>query len=125
MSPSSQGGRPRLAGAVTFPVYPLQGGGQVRIFHLFRELAAVYDVEIVTLGIPGAPARRMQLAPGLWETQIPKSPEHAQEEGRIERQVGTLVTDVAFPRLYRLTPDYLEALRRVSRDTRAVITSHP
>jgi glycosyltransferase involved in cell wall biosynthesis len=110
---------------VTFPVFPPQGGGQVRIFQLFRQLATVYDVEIVTLGVPGTPARRMQLSPGLHETRIPKSPQHAREEARLERSAGTLVTDVAFARLYRLTPDYLEALRRASRDARAVIASHP
>jgi glycosyltransferase involved in cell wall biosynthesis len=117
--------RPKLATAVTFPVHPPRGGGQVRIFHLFRELARIYDIELVTLGIPGTPARRIQLAPGLSETRIPKSAEHARQEFALEREAGTLVTDVAFSLLYRLTPDYLAALRSASRGARAVIASHP
>jgi glycosyltransferase involved in cell wall biosynthesis len=88
-------------------------------------LAAVYDIEIVTLGIPGTPPCRTQLGRGVWETRIPKSLKHAHEEARIEREVGTLVTDIAFSRLFALTPDYVAALRKATSDVRAVIASHP
>jgi glycosyltransferase involved in cell wall biosynthesis len=117
--------RAKLAVAVTFPIDPPQGGGQVRIFHLYRELARAYDVELVTLGLPGTAASRCELAPGLWETRVPKSAEHAEREWRLEREAGTIVTDVAMTLLYRSSPAYLDALREATRGARAVIASHP
>jgi glycosyltransferase involved in cell wall biosynthesis len=117
--------RPQLAVAVTFPIDPPRGGGQVRIFHLYRELARAYDIELVTLGPPGTAASRQELAPGLWETRVPKSAEHAEREWLLEREVGTIVTDVAMSLLYRSSPAYLDALRDAARGARAVIASHP
>jgi len=118
-------GREKLAVAATFPVDPPRGGGQVRIFHLYRELARVYDVELVTLGLPGTSANRKEIAPGVWETRVPKSVEHAELEWRLESEAGALVTDVAMTRYYRHSVDYLDALRKASRGARAVVASHP
>lgn len=118
-------GRPRLAVAVTYPIDPPRGGGQVRAFNLYRELARRFDVELVTLGLSGTRAMRKQLAPGLWERRVPKSAEHAAEEARLERDAGVAVTDVAMIRLYRRTPDYVAALRKATRGARAAVACHP
>jgi glycosyltransferase involved in cell wall biosynthesis len=123
---SSRGGaRPRLAVAMTFPVHPPLGGGQVRAFNLYRELSRVFDVELVTLAPPGTRPVRSQLAPGLWEHRVPKSDRHAGEEAQLEREAGTLVTDVAMSQLYRHTPEYLRALERATAGASAAIACHP
>jgi glycosyltransferase involved in cell wall biosynthesis len=121
----SPDGRPRLAVAITYPIDPPRGGGQVRAFNLYRELARTFDIELVTLGIPGTRPLRKQLAPGLWEHRVPKSARHAAAEMLIEMEAGTVITDVAMPSLYQLTPDYLEALRQATRAARAAVACHP
>lgn len=121
--PSS--GRPRLAVAVTFPIDPPRGGGQVRAFNLYRELAREFDVELVTLGSHGTRPAYKQLAPGMWERRVPKSAQHSAQEAGLEREAGAVITDVAMTKLYRHTPEYLEALRESVRGARAVVACHP
>lgn len=115
----------RLAVALTFPVHPPLGGGQVRAYNLYRELAKEFEIELVTLAPAGTRRSRTQLAPGLWEHRVPKSSTHAAEEAALEREAGTLITDVAMPQLYHHTPDYLAALRDATRGALAAIACHP
>jgi glycosyltransferase involved in cell wall biosynthesis len=115
----------KLAVALTFQVHPPLGGGQVRVFHLYRELARHFEVELVTLADADATAGRIQIAPGLWERRVPKSARHVAEELALEREVGTVVTDVAMPRLHRLTPDYEAALRAACLGADGVVAVHP
>jgi glycosyltransferase involved in cell wall biosynthesis len=117
--------RPRLAVAATFPIDPPRGGGQVRAFNLYRELARRFNVELVTLGLPGTRPLHKQLAPGVWERRVPKSAEHAMEEAMLERDAGVIVTDVAMPRLYGRTPEYVDALRESTRGAFAAVACHP
>lgn len=115
----------KLVVALTFPVHPPLGGGQVRIYNLFREIAGRFDVELVTLTAPGGNTRRIPLAPGFWETRVPKSLKHAEQEAALEQAAGNVVSDIAVYRLYQRTPEYLEALRAASDGAVAVIASHP
>lgn len=125
MSVTEANGRPRLAVAVTFPIDPPRGGGQVRAFNLYRELARKFDVELVTLGSHGTRSAYKQLAPGMWERYVPKSAKHSAEEAALEREAGAPVTDVAMTRLYRHTPEYLDALEQSTRGARAAVACHP
>lgn len=118
--------RPRLTVAVTFPVFPPRGGGQSRVFHLYRSLARYADIDLVTLAPAMEPAVTLDLAPGLREIRIPKSAAHEAAEAELARQVGGApVTDVALPRLYPLTPAYGAALARSAATAMAVIACHP
>lgn len=109
----------------TFPIYPPRGGGQNRIYYLYRALARNFDVEIVSVIPHGEPAFRGEIAPGLIETRVPKSQRHQQEEWALEREAGTPVTDVAMPRLVSLSPDYAAALGTALRGADWVVASHP
>jgi glycosyltransferase involved in cell wall biosynthesis len=74
----------------------------------------------------GNPPFKGEIAPGLWEIRVPKSEEHQKEEWALEQQVnGIPITDVAMPKLYHLTPDYLVALRESIRSADFVVASHP
>ena len=125
--PNSRGTRrrPRLAVATTFPVAPALGGGQVRALNLYRGLSRAFDVELVTLGAPGTPETRRELGPGLWEHRVPKSLAHAERESALEREAGTVVTDVAMPELYQHTPAFLTALRGATEGAHAAVACHP
>ncbi len=71
----------KITVATTFPVYPPRGGGQNRVFHLYRHLAKKFDVELVTFIEKQEPFQG-EIAPGLWETRIHKSPQHLKSSGR-------------------------------------------
>jgi len=113
---------------VPFDVFPPRGGGQQRVFHLYRHLAAALACRIylVTLGHSRQPFMEMEIAPGLCEIRVPKSIEHEQAEQRISDACGSIpVTDVAFPELFRLSPTFEQVLQKSGRRAAVVIASHP
>jgi hypothetical protein len=111
--------RPRLVVALTFPVFPARGGGQVRVLHLYRELARWFEIDLVCLAAADAEATTRTLAPGLREHTVPKTARHAAAELELEREAGTVVTDVAMVRLHGLTPSYGETIGRLAAGARA------
>ena len=118
----------RICVAVPFAVFPPRGGGQQRVFHLYRHLAAALacPIDLVTLDHCGQQPMKAEIAPGLREIRIPKSIEHERAEQRISDESGSLaVTDVALPELFHLTPAFRDALQRSSRQAAVVIASHP
>ena len=116
----------RLVVASSFPVDPPRGGGQRRIRGLYGALADLgVAAELVCLVDAGAPARRVELAPGLVEVDVPKTPAHAEAERELERAAGTVVTDVALALLHELTPGYGEALAAAAHGADAAVASHP
>lgn len=125
-APSAAGSKPKITLTVTFPIYPPRGGGQSRIFHLFRKLTSSFDIDIVSLGEHGPPETEQFIADGLREYRIPKSLRHAQKEGRLSSKMGNVpVSDVVAPKLYRLTPRYLEVLKRSAGGSDWLVASHP
>jgi len=117
--------RKKITVAVTFSVFPPTYGGQVRIFNLYRHLAREFDVELVTLDDRRQPSFRGEIAPGLWEIRVPMSNAHHDAMWSIWAQVGVPITDVMMPKLYHLTPDYIEELRKSTKDADVVVACHP
>jgi glycosyltransferase involved in cell wall biosynthesis len=117
--------RPRLVALSTFPVHPLRGGGQLRCFHLLSALAGVYDVEVLSLVPHGESERRLELAPGLSETLVPKSAEHESREQEMALEVGLPITDVAAPELIERTPVYAQRLCALGTGASAAVLEHP
>ncbi len=109
----------------TFPVYPPRGGGQTRIFNLYKQVARQYDVTILSFTNPDQPPFKAVIAPGLREIRFPKSIRHQEEERKLEKDLGVPITDVAMPLISRHTPEYGETLRKLAIDTDVVIISHP
>ena len=118
--------RPKLTVATTFKVYPPMNGGQARVFHLYRNLAKSYDIDIVALGSTSDVRSEVEIAPGVMEITIPKTDAQAETEYHISRQLEDKpVSDVAVNALAGLTPDYIDALRTSALTSQAVIASHP
>lgn len=123
---SSKGARRQITVATTFPIYPPRGGGQSRIFHLYRQLAADFDVEIISFTDYGQPEFDELIADCVRETRIPKSLQHARAECRlIGKLKGVSASDVIMPKLYRLTPRYLEVLKHSAAGSDLLVASHP
>jgi glycosyltransferase involved in cell wall biosynthesis len=117
--------RRKITVALTYPVYPPRGGGQLRNYHIYRHLARWFGVDLVTFtGSEFSPFRR-EIAPSLYEIRIPKSQEHQAKEWEIEAKLGHVCTDVAMLELYHYTPDYLDALHASASHADAVVAGHP
>ncbi|MBP0441203.1 glycosyltransferase family 4 protein [Tianweitania sediminis] len=116
--------KPKLTVATTFPIDPPMGGGQSRVFHLYRHMAHHYDIDIVSLDDTAAAPR--EIAPGLVEIRIAKSPRHLRYEQKIAEQVGRQpVGDVAAALAVEFTPEYGEALANACATSEAGIACHP
>jgi glycosyltransferase involved in cell wall biosynthesis len=118
--------RKKLTVATTFPIYPPRGGGQSRIYHLYRHFAQWWDIDIVSFtGAQEAPFEG-EIAPRVREIRIPKSKQHEASEQELSKAINwTPVTDVAMPLLHSLTPAYAEAIRRSVVDADVIVASHP
>lgn len=118
--------RPKLTVATTFRVYPPMNGGQARVFHLYRNLARTFDIDIVSLGSTTSGRSEVEIAPGVLEITVPMTDVHAEAEYHISKQVGNRpVSDVAANVLLGLTPAYEEALELSALTSMAVIASQP
>jgi hypothetical protein len=118
--------RRRLVVAITYAVSPPRGGGQTRVYHLYRELARWFDVHLVCLGEPDRNATARSLGAGIVEHVVPKSDVHERAERTLSATVGGVpLTDVAASRLIYLTPDYLAALDALCPGADALVASHP
>jgi glycosyltransferase involved in cell wall biosynthesis len=117
-------GLPTIVVAVSFPVFPPQGGGQNRIFHLYREVAEQANVTLVTLCDHGQDPIDREIAPGLRERRIPKSARHQSIENDTEVRMGASVGDLVAMRHIEETADYLQALREETEVADVVIASH-
>ncbi len=118
--------RKKITVALTFSVFPPRGGGQSRVYHLYRHLAKQFDVELVTFTGPNQPPSKKEIAPGLWETRVPQSHQHLEAESAINADLGWLsIFDVVMPLLYHLTPAYLEALSSAASTSDFLVASHP
>jgi len=118
--------RPKLLVAGSFPVFPPQGGGQVRIFGLYSALAARgVDVEIVSLVAVEERGGVAEIAPGVREWRVPMTAEHHRAEYLLGARAGVPVRDVGLALHADLTPAYGEALATIAGSSVAAVASHP
>lgn len=118
-------GRKKITVTSTFPIYPPQGGGQARIFNLYKNVAEQYNVEIVSFTGSDQRAFNAHIAKGVREIRVPKSDAHQRKEWEIEKKVGIPVTDIAMLSLSGETPAYGKALQDSIASSEWVVLSHP
>jgi glycosyltransferase involved in cell wall biosynthesis len=109
----------------TFPIHPPRGGGQLRIFHLYGQLARHIPVDVVALVEGDQAATTRELAPGLTEIRVPKSAAHAAEERGLHVHAGIPIADIAFTLLHELTPAFSDAVAASATDGCVLVASHP
>jgi len=116
--------RKKIVGTTTYPIYPPTGGGQKRIYHLYRELARKADCVFLALsGHLDSP--RKTLSPGFEEVGIAVSQEQGAQIGRLGSLLKAPIEDIASIDGYRFNPEYLAALSKECSDADLVIASHP
>ncbi len=117
--------RPNIVVAVNFAVYPPQGGGQSRVFHLYLALSQFADVTLVTQCAAESDAGTFQLAPGYREIRVAKSEAQRQHERTQATMLKASVDDIAAIDGVLQTPNYLTALQQQAQEADLVIASHP
>lgn len=118
--------RKRITVLSTFPSYPPKGGGQARIFHLWRRVAQVHDVTIVALGPSDQPGSDGFIAPGLREIVVPKTQEQNLHEQKVSESVEWVpCADSAFASSPELTPEYGRIAADNAGRSDIVVASHP
>lgn len=117
--------RKRIVVAITFPAHPPTHGGKLRAYHLYRNLACHHDVEIVALSPECRTVTRREIALNLVQTEVPQTEIHKAHEYVVQKNIGHYVTDVVFPEMFHLSPDYLRELRRAVRGADLLIACHP
>jgi glycosyltransferase involved in cell wall biosynthesis len=109
------------------PIDPPTGGARLRLLGLYHALGGEAPAQYVgTYDWRGPRGRRQMLSPGLVEQLVPLSDQHfAAAKARSRACLGRPVVDVTFPRLARLSPEYVAAARAAVRDAEIVVFSHP
>ncbi|OIB03078.1 hypothetical protein AK95_05560 [Paenibacillus sp. LC231] len=115
--------RKKMAVLSTYPVFPKQHGGQLRIYNLYYNLRRDFDITIVSLNDKGQHYKLER--DGFSEISIPKSQKHQDKEWEIEREVGIPITDIAMQKLSQFTPEYHHVAKEVLDKSDILVASHP
>lgn len=116
----------KLVVATSFGVHPPKGGGQSRVAGLYGALARL-GVEIEIVSLVGRADRDgwLDVAPGIRELRIPRTPEHEAADWKLNQLVGVPVGDLGLAQHPELTPAYGEAIANAASDASAVVACHP
>ncbi|MBN1551433.1 glycosyltransferase family 4 protein [bacterium] len=117
--------RKRILVLVPYPVYPPRSGGQRRIAALYKELSAIYDVWLLTVGRYDQTWQTIEIAPYFHEVRIPISSTHAKNQWMTEEKTGVAISDVLLPDCLPSTPNFLRTLRYFESFADVIITSQP
>lgn len=107
------------------PIDPPVGGGRIRLLGLYHGLGHP-TVYVGSFDWPGEAARELRLGPTLREVDVPLGRRHHEACARLERRWGLKpLIDVTFPRLARLSPEFVERAGREAESADVVVFSHP
>ncbi len=115
--------REKIVVLSTYPIYPPRGGGQNRIFYLYKEIAKDFDVEIISLTENESSFK--EIAPNLFEKRIKKGDEFLKYEGKMSEFTKVPVSDVTVMEYFDKIPSLKEEFLKFSKDASLVISSHP
>jgi len=117
--------RDRIVVDISYSIYPPQGGGQARIFGLYKNLAKYFDVELVCMTHCFGQYRSRRIAPGMVETVIPRTARQQEQAQQLEAAVGVPATDMDMILFPDSTPKYNEVLKKKCAHARWIVVSHP
>lgn len=114
-----------LTVVTTYPIYPPRGGGQNRVFYLYKNLAEYFNITIISLVHASLLYSKKEISNNLYEIQVPKTQEHQDQEDAIAKTAKIAITDIAMIDLYKLTPQYTQEITKASKASSFVITTSP
>ena len=90
---SSDNSRPHLLAVSTYPVYPPEAGGQLRVYHLLRRLACRYRITLLTL--VGRKQCEHQVTPYFQVLNFAETQSFVEHRAAIEARLGISAADFA------------------------------
>jgi glycosyltransferase involved in cell wall biosynthesis len=118
--------RKKIVVLSTFPVYPPVGGGQCRIFHMWRHVALQHDVVVVSSVATGQPFSRQIIAENMQEVCVPRTAAQTAYEVELARGLDWLpITDIAFAMSPELAEPYRIACQEALADADLCVASCP
>ncbi|MCC7077605.1 MAG: glycosyltransferase [Acidimicrobiia bacterium] len=123
--PSPRRGYPKVVVPSTFRIWPPAGGGQIRCLSLYGGMLESFDVEVVSMDNPHAPATRVVYGPGFVESVVPRTWRHEELDVEWSERAGIPVTDIMAAELVAETPAYRQALADALADADHVVLAHP
>nr|WP_299240468.1 glycosyltransferase family 4 protein [uncultured Halomonas sp.] len=111
----------------TYSVYPPMGGGQSRMYHLYRHIAQELGVRVTLLVlIPSDfPEKCTEIAPGLFEHGIPLSAAQARQQKSLSKALGASVDDIAAINGWKHNPAFIRALKAHAVTATLGVCAHP
>lgn len=122
-SPVSMMKKKKIVVLSTYPVFPKQHGGQLRIYNLYYNLRDEFDITVISFNDKGQYHKYDK--DGFVEISVPKTQKHQDQEWQIEREVGIPITDIAMEKLSTHTPEYHQIANKHLEDGDILIASHP
>lgn len=109
----------------TYSIYPPRGGGQHRLYNLYKNLSKYFDITILAIVEYGKNYSDRILQNGLREICIPQSKEHAEKQWEIERTSGLNLFDVAMIENVSFSKNYVTKVDEFLSQSDIIISSHP
>lgn len=108
-----------------FQVWPAIGGGQERIYQLYRHLTPNHKVTIVGLTNHAEDAGEATISANFSQILVAKTAAHVAFERQLDRQSGQSVTDIACIEGYVKTPELGRVLAHLATTADVFVASHP
>ena len=109
----------------TYSVYPPRGGGQHRLYNLYKNLSKHFDITVLAIVEYDNNYSDRILQNGLREICIPQSKEHAEKQREIEKKTGLNLFDVAMIENVSFSKNYVTKVDKFLPQSDIIISSHP
>lgn len=109
----------------TYSIYPPRGGGQHRLYNLYKNLSRHFDITVLAIVEYGKNYSDRILRDGLREICIPQSKEHAEKQWEIEKKTGLNLYDVAMIENVSFSKKYVTKVEEFLSQSDIIISSHP
>ena len=117
--------RKKITVATTFPIYPPIGGGQVRLYQLYKVMADRYDVDFLSFTAAWKPSLQERIGPNLREVRVSKSNKHQLGENALKQEMQMPIGDVAMFQFADQTEEYVRRFQTSVADSQLVVLPHP
>lgn len=117
--------RKKITVAVTFPIFPPIGGGQVRLYQLYKAMVDKYDIDFLSFTAAWKPSLQERIGPNLWEIRTSKSTQHQMGEDALKKEMQMPIGDVAMFQYAVQTEEYIRKFQASVADSQLVVLPHP
>ena len=109
----------------TYSIFPPRGGGQHRLYNLYKNLAKQFDITVLSLVEFGKPHTDNYLENGLRTICIPQSEKHARLQWDVEKKLKLGLFDVLSIENAVYSTEYVENVKKFAQISDIIVCSHP